>query len=177
MSRDRGQTWSESEGFRRILGRWWWFSPAESLFKAYVDSIVVSPTDPSLVIAGIELGAVVRSADGGHTWSKHCAGAGRDCHMLATHATDGRWIYEAGGGGPAQSSDAGLTWTKRRAGLDRRYAYACCADPADPELWYLAASPGPGTAYSWANARANIFRFANGAWEKLRGGLPQPIVA
>ena len=32
VSRDEGQTWIELKGFQRIPGRWWWFSPAMSVW-------------------------------------------------------------------------------------------------------------------------------------------------
>lgn len=49
--------------------------------------------------AGIELGAVVRSEDGGRTWSGHRHGALRDCHSLTFHHSHAQWVYEAGGTG------------------------------------------------------------------------------
>ena len=67
VSRNGGQSWEELPGFRRIPNRWWWFSPADSTFQAYVQSISISPTEPDIIMAGIELGAVVRSQDGGQT--------------------------------------------------------------------------------------------------------------
>ena len=109
ITRDRGQTWIELDGFRRIPGRWWWFSPAESPFQAYVQSIALSPTDPNVLLAGIEFGAVVRSRDGGQTWSGHRKGSLRDCHSLTFHQSNGDWVYQAGGsgGGASLSQDGG----------------------------------------------------------------------
>jgi len=91
---DGGQTWAELEGFRRIPFRWWWFSPAEKPGSAYVQAMTLSPTDPDVIMAGIEFGAVVRSTDGGQNWSGHRKGSLRDCHTLKFHTTDGNWVYE-----------------------------------------------------------------------------------
>ncbi len=33
---DGGRTWHNLDGFKRIPNRWWWFSPAEKPFQAYV---------------------------------------------------------------------------------------------------------------------------------------------
>jgi hypothetical protein len=175
-SRDGGENWMECETFRRIRSRLFWFSPADPPFTAYVQGIALSPTDPNLLIAGIEAGAVVRSLDGGQTWSDHRQGAVRDCHTLAFHTVNGEWAYEGGGSGPAYSRDGGKTWRQPRDGLDRRYCWAVAADPAHPEVWYVSASPSPYKAHSQDNAQAYIFRSAGGAsWEKLSGGLPQPL--
>ena len=181
-SHDGGATWAELEGFRQVR-RWYWFSPAEPpSFAPYVLGLSVSPADPDVIVAGIEAGAVLRSEDGGQTWAGHCPGADRDCHSLTFHSSDGRWAYEGGGGGAAVSRDGGRSWRKPKAGLDRRYCWACAADPERPEVWYVSASPG----FSWRHLRprghvdgdagAYIFRSSGGApWEKLGGSLPQPL--
>jgi hypothetical protein len=199
VSHDYGENWAELPAFRRMK-RWWWFTPAEMPPSAYVIDIVLSPTDPDVIIAGIELGGVLRSTDGGRTWQGHPKGAVLDCHDLAFHPLDGNWVYEGGGGGAAFSSDGGATWSQpdptnllemffhfmsRRqaedaAGtegrLDRRYGWAVAADPAQPEIWYFSASTGPGKAHGEGDAHACIYRCKDGQnWERLSGGLPQPL--
>ena len=177
-SNDGGGTWSESENFNRIPGRRLWWSPAETPGTAYVQSLAISPTDPDVLMAGIEFGAVVRSTDAGETWSRHIKGSLRDCHTLKFHSSNGSWAYEAGGtgGGASVSKDGGATWSKVKEGLDQHYGVACAADPDRPELWYVSVSPGPGKAHSIANAQAHIYRSEQGnSWERLTGGLPQPL--
>ena len=173
---DGGHQWVELEGFRRVPNRWWWFSPAESPFRAYVNALAVSPTEPDIVLAGIEFGAVVRSEDGGRTWSRHRPGALRDCHSLAFHHCDGEWMYEAGGtgGGTAVSRDGGRTWKQPKSGLAKKYGVACAADPARPEVWYAALAPGPGKAYG-KNPEAYLYRASAGAdWQPIGWGS-QPM--
>lgn len=169
VTRDAGQTWSELEGFRHIRGRRFWRSPAEKPFTAYVQGLAISPSDPDRILAGIEFGAVVRSEDGGHTWSNHISGTLRDCHTLRFHASDGNWAYEAGGtgGGAAVSRDGGRTWRKAKSGLAKHYGVACAADPERPELWYVSVAPGPGKAYG-AVAEAYLYRASEGGkWEPI----------
>ena len=117
-STDGGANWAELEAFRKVPNRWWWFSPAEPPdFRPYVISIATSPTDPQVVLAGIEFGAVVRSEDGGETWSRHRRGALRDCHSLQFHHTNGNWAYQAGGtGGRFLQPERGAKLAKGRAG-------------------------------------------------------------
>jgi photosystem II stability/assembly factor-like uncharacterized protein len=181
VSRDSGATWSELEGFRHVPGRWYWLSPAEKPFNAYVQGIALSPTDPQVIIAGIEAGAVVRSSDGGQTWSGHRKGAMIDCHSLTFHPTVGDYVYEGGGSGKAGafSHDAGATWKQSKPGWDHHcYGWAVAADPANPETWYVSASSSPFKAHRPGNADAYIFRVMGGdTWEKVgaKGGLPQPL--
>lgn len=178
VSRDKGAHWEEVSAFRRIFSRRFWFSPAEPPFIGYVQGIALSPTDPSVIVAGIEAGAVVRSTDRGTTWQDHRKGALRDCHSIQFHATNGDWVYEGGGtgAGAAFSRDAGNTWTQMRQGLDRHYGWAAAADPACPDVMYASVSPGPMKAHSRDDAQAYIFRsMGGGPWKKLSGGLPQPL--
>jgi hypothetical protein len=169
LSQDGGRSWQELIGFRHIPWRWWWFSPAERPFQAYVQDIAISPSDPNMILAGIEVGAVVRSLDGGTTWSGHLRGALRDCHALKFHISNGEWAYEAGGtgGGASYSRDGGKTWHKRKNGLAKNYGVACEADPIQPEVWYVSVAPNPSKAYG-QNAEAYLYRStADDSWHPI----------
>jgi hypothetical protein len=168
-SEDGGRHWLELESFQRVR-RFFWFSPTEPPFSAYVLAVAVSPTDPDVLVAGIEAGAVVRSADGGRTWQGHRPGAVRDCHCL--HAARGRF-FEGGGTGAAVSEDGGLTWT-RPPGLRRKYGWAVAGDPADADLWYLSSAHDIRAHSDHADAAIHRCR-GGGPWEELSGGLPKPM--
>jgi hypothetical protein len=184
VTKNGGESWNELEGLRRAR-RWWWFSPAEPPgWTPYVMALTISPKNPDVILAGIELGGVLRSTDGGQSWSKHRKGAVLDCHSLKFHPTHGDWVYEGGGGGAALSEDGGLTWRKPKAGLTKKYGWMVAADPARPEVWYLSASGMPNLlrgefeppAHVDGKAKASIFRCVGGAgWELLVGGLPEPL--
>jgi photosystem II stability/assembly factor-like uncharacterized protein len=170
VSRDGGETWQESEGFKRIPNRWWWLSPAEPPDRRpYVFAITESPTEPGVVLAGVEFGAVVRSEDGGLTWSRHRRGALRDCHSLKFHHSNGAWAYQAGGsgGGAAVSRDGGRTFEQLGRGLAKRYGIVCGADPAQPEVWYVCTGPSPFAAFG-KNSTAYLYRSDGGAgWQPI----------
>ena len=172
VSRDGGANWQELPAFRERR-QWWWFTPAEP-GAAYVQAIALSPTDPKVILAGVELGAVLRSDDGGATWSTHRRGALRDCHTMTFHARDGGWIYEGGGtgAGAAVSQDGGQTWTQPRQGLDAHYGWSVAADPARPAVWYVTTAPSPYKAHGDGPAEAYLYRSSGGAaWEKIAGPL------
>lgn len=182
VSRNGGTSWSELEGFRRIRGRRLWFSPAEPPGTAYVQGLAVSPEDPGVLLAGIEFGAVVRSDDGGRSWSGHRKGAIRDCHSLVFHPRDGTRAYEGGAGWRrrpfATSRDGGRTWSSPPGRNRVGYGWACAADPADPDTVYVSAAGGPGKAHGRSPADAVIYRSRSGGpWEPLGGGLPVPLAA
>jgi hypothetical protein len=186
VTHDGGASWQELESFRRVK-RWWMFSPADpGSYQPYVQAISISPTNPDVILAGIELGAVVRSEDGGKTWSSHLKGTLRDCHTLKFHGHDGRWAYEAGGtgGGATISSDGGRTWHKSKDGLAKNYGVACGSDPERPDIWYVSVAPSPGKGFS---EQAEVYLYRSGdphspqngstnetSWEPI-GWEPHPI--
>ncbi|HEX2434598.1 MAG TPA: hypothetical protein VHI55_11690, partial [Gaiellaceae bacterium] len=61
--------------------------------------IAPSPHDAHTILAGIELGGLMRSTDRGESWQDHRPGAQRDVHSLAWHPRIEGRAYEAGGGG------------------------------------------------------------------------------
>lgn len=171
FERDRNGSWVELTGFRKKR-QFFWFSPAETPFTAYVQGLAVAD---GVIVAGIEAGAVLRSSDGGVTWEGHRRGALRDCHGLA--AGRGGRFFEAGGsgGGAACSTDGGRTW-QRPHGHARHYGWAVAVDVADPGLWYFSSAPGI-RAHS-QDADAAIYRCrGSDRCEELAGGLPQPMRA
>ncbi|MDF1520743.1 MAG: hypothetical protein RQ728_08350 [Brevefilum sp.] len=149
-----------------------------------MNSLAVSPTNPEVLLAGIEVGAVMRSDDRGKTWSKHRRGSDRDCHSLKFHNEDGNWAYQGGGGGVSYSTDGGRSWKKPKAGLGLKYGWMVSADPERPDIWYLTASERPNLlkgqfhplAHIDGQAQGHIYRkIGGGPWQQLSGGLPEPL--
>jgi photosystem II stability/assembly factor-like uncharacterized protein len=175
-SDDRGETWRELDGLLELPSRPTWSFPPRP-WTSHVRWIAPSPDDGELILVGIELGGLMRSADGGETWADHRPGAQRDVHSLAWHPRVAGRAYEAGGGGAAWSEDAGETWHAADEGRDRHYTWSVAVDPGDPELWYVSASTGPYAAHGGRDPQARIYRRRNGEWSALGGGLPEPLPA
>lgn len=175
VSRDRGDRWGELASLREIPSAPTWSFPPRP-WTSHVRWIAPSPHDAGLLLVGIELGGVMRSEDGGVTWSDHRPGAQADCHSLAWHPNVPDRAYEAGGGGAAWSFDGGATWEAADAGRDRHYTWALAVDPQDPDYWFVSASSGPHAAHGRGSAEAHVYRWrGSGPWELLAGGLPQPL--
>src|SRR5215207_9662165 len=119
VSRDGGGTWRELEGLKNLPSAATWSFPPRP-WTSHVRSIALSYEDPDLILASIELGGVVRSEDGGKVWQDQRPGAYADCHTLATHTSAPNTVYEAAGGGFAQSEDSGDSWVAADEGLEQR---------------------------------------------------------
>jgi photosystem II stability/assembly factor-like uncharacterized protein len=140
-------------------------------------NITPSPTDRNVVLAGIEFGAVVRSEDGGKSWSSHRSGALRDCHSLKFHAVSGQWAYQAGGtgGGASFSRDGGKTFLKAKKGLAKHYGIVCAADPVQPEIWYVCVAASPFKAFG-SESNAYLYRAAGDEnWQPI-GWQAHPLL-
>jgi photosystem II stability/assembly factor-like uncharacterized protein len=175
VSRDRGETWAELAALREIPSAPTWSFPPRP-WTSHVRWIAPSPHEAGLLLVGIELGGVMRSEDGGETWSDHRPGAQPDCHSLAWHPTARGRAYEAGGQGAAWSSDAGETWHPADDGRDRNYTWAVAVDPEDPDCWFVSASTGPFAAHGAGPAEAVLYRRrGDEPWEALAGGLPEEL--
>jgi photosystem II stability/assembly factor-like uncharacterized protein len=157
VSRDGGGSWRELEGLKNLPSAPTWSFPPRP-WTSHVRSIALSYKDPNLIVAGIELGGVVRSEDGGESWQDQRPGAYADCHSLSTHAAAPNTIYEAAGGGFAQSEDAGDSWAASDEGLERRYVWGLAVDREDSALLYVSAAAGPGWAHGRGSSDAAIYR-------------------
>ena len=176
-SDDRGRTWRELPALRELPSAPTWSFPPRP-WTSHVRWIAPSPHDAGLLLAGIELGGLMRSEDGGETWLDHRPGAQRDVHALAWHPRVPGRAYEAGGGGAAWSDDAGETWRAADAGRDRHYTWALAVDPGEPDRWFVSASTGPFAAHGRRSAEAEIYRWeGDGPWRALDGGLDAPLAS
>jgi len=172
-----GEVWRELAALRELPSAPTWSFPPRP-WTSHVRWIAPSPHDAGLLLAGIELGGLMRSTDGGETWADHRPGAQRDVHQLAWHPTEPGRAYEAAGGGAAWSRDGGDTWEPADEGRDRHYTWALAVDPADPDRWYVSAAPGPYEAHGNRPARAALYRWTGaGSWEELDLALPRPLEA
>ncbi|MDP9409423.1 MAG: hypothetical protein M3R38_33245 [Actinomycetota bacterium] len=171
VSRDGGASWRELEGLRNLPSAPTWSFPPRP-WTSHVRAVALSHSDPNLVVAGIELGGVVRSADGGETWQDQRPGAYADCHSLATHPEAPELVYEAGGGGFAESRDFGESWEATDEGMKLRYAWGLAVDAEDPTLVYASAASGPGRAHGSGPSDAAMYRrVGEGRWEAVLEGL------
>jgi photosystem II stability/assembly factor-like uncharacterized protein len=164
VARDGG-AWTELEALQDIPSRPRWSFPPRP-WTHHVSWIAPDPHRAERVLVGIELGGVMRTNDGGETFSDHRPGAKLDVHRLAWHPRAADRAYQAAGDGAAWSRDGGLAWEAADAGRDLRYCWALALDRGDPERWYVSAASGPGAAHAGERARGRLYRW-DGTWHAL----------
>jgi hypothetical protein len=168
VARDGGP-WTELTALQDIPSRPTWSFPPRP-WTHHVRWIAPDPHHARRVLAGIELGGLMASEDGGATFSDHRPGAKRDTHSIAWHPSAEGRAYQAAGDGAAWSRDGGRTWEPVDAGRDLRYCWALAVDPVDPERWYVSAASGPGAAHAGTSARGRLYRWDDGTWRPLALG-------
>ena len=96
-SEDDGATWRDFLRLPDLPSSDTWSFPPRP-WTHHVRWIGLHHHDPHLIFAGIELGGVMRSRDGGATWEDRKPGSYHDSHAIATHPLDPTRVYEAAGG-------------------------------------------------------------------------------
>ena len=173
-SEDGGQSWQEQPGLRQLpSSRTWSFPPRP--WTHHVRWIAPDATEAGRLFVGIELGGVMRSLDSGLTWEDHKPGAQPDVHTLRTHPLAPGRVYEAAGGGYAESQDGGDTWSGADAGLAHHYLWGLAVDSGNPDLVIVSAASGPRQAHNADSAASTIYRrLGQEPWQEVRAGLPGP---
>ncbi len=174
-SEDGGQTWVERPGLQTIPSKPTWSFPPRP-WTHHVRWIAPDPNVPERIFVGIELGGVMRSSDCGQTWDDRMPGSQPDSHTLRTPEAAPGYVYEAAGGGFAESFDGGDTWRGDDAGLRWHYLWGLAVDPDDPTTVVVSASPGPREAHDGQQwSEATLYRRSRGGvWQETRAGLPGP---
>ena len=165
-SEDGAATWQLVPALRNLPSEPTWSFPPRP-WTHHVSTIALHPSDPDALAVGIELGGVMRSADGGRTWIDHNPQAHSDAHQLITHPLAPERLYEVAGQGIAVSPDRGQSWRRLDEGLDRHYAWATAADPDDPDLWYASVSRSPYAAHGDGDGRARLLRSNGDGWSAI----------
>ena len=131
-SDDGGDTWSELEGFTQVPESvdWNFHSPTRD---SHVRDLRVAPGNADRLYAGIEVGGMVCSGDGGGSW-KQLPGLNDDIHCVALSEDRPDSVYVATARAPYRSSDGGENWELINSGLDRRYTLHISPAPDDASL-------------------------------------------
>ena len=141
-SRDGGDTWETCLGFRAVPESDQWSFHSETRFS-HVRDLRAAPYDATLLYAGIEVGGVIRSMDGGNTWEQ-CTGPDPDIHFVDPSASCPGRVYLATARGPYRSDDGGKNWEMLDNGLERTYTLHITSANDDPDLVLVTVSRNAG---------------------------------
>jgi len=113
-----GVEWTALDGFQSLPSRDEWRLPRHENL-AQVRDLHVHPDAPDRVVAGVEVGGVHVSDDGGETWTERREGVDDDVHELRVLGP--AEFVAATGFGLFRTTDAGRSWTRLDEGHEQRY--------------------------------------------------------
>ncbi|MBY7142273.1 hypothetical protein KFZ56_04020 [Virgibacillus sp. NKC19-3] len=173
-SEDGGQTWTDCPGLLDLPSRSTWSFPPRP-HTHHVRWIEPDRHDENRIFVGIELGGVMKSEDKGTHWEDRKPNSQYDCHALTIHPQVAGRIYEAAGGGYAESFDAGETWQTFNKGLEPyNYLVNIAVDSRNADTMIASAAEGPHAAYDPSRASTILVRRENGGpWTRVYEGLPE----
>jgi photosystem II stability/assembly factor-like uncharacterized protein len=180
-SEDAGRSWERLASLNELPSAPTWSFPPRPA-TSHVRWITLDPAASERLCVCIEAGALVRSPDGGRTWTDRLPDGPADTHVLAAHpAAPGRLYSAAGDGfsmrgrGYSESRDGGDTWQRPDEGIERHYLYGLAVDPGDPDTIVVSAADSPLRAHTAAAADSTVYRRTGGGpWREVREGLPDP---
>lgn len=191
FSKDGGDTWAGVDAFNTAPEKDSWCIPVEPVLPGRARALVIDRHDPQRMLVGIEVGGIMRSEDGGRSWSMVLPGDNPDLHMIFQHPTEPDVVYAStgygrldgvaemieGNAGVFWSGDFGATWEYRWQGITPRYSRPMCVD----EMGLTVASAP--TAFSnykeEGGANAMLFRSDDqgGSWRSLCDDAHSPSPA
>jgi len=176
-SDDGGRTWRETTPVTSLESSDDWAFPPRP-HTHHVRWIQARPDDPETLAVAVEAGALVRTRDGGETWTDRVPDGPIDTHTMAVRDDAPARLCCAAGDGYYETPDWGDTWTVREDGLDRTYCWSV-ALPA-PETRVLSAATGPRAAHDRGGA-AVYRRVGDDPWARVTAfdpdGLLAPVLA
>lgn len=185
-SHDYGQTWQELPALRGVPDTDKWCFPAPP-HQGHTKTLAFDPRDQTVIYAGIEQGALLKSTDAGSSWreisgfSKPDDLVYKDVHQIVLRPNHPDEIFMTGGMGLYHSADAGETWehvTDR--GFRLGYPDQLVFSPFDDRVIFMSgAATNPGTWRQSHQANSTVMRSSDAgkSWQPANAGLPDNMRA
>ncbi len=157
-----GERWEELQAVRALPGARDWYLP----YSPEAGAVRSFALAGERIWAAVEVGGVIRSNDGGHTWTIFGNGVHEDVHWVELHPGNPDTLFAATGGGLYRSRNGGQSWDE----LWDDYTRAVWIDPDEPRT--VLAGPALGIG-----RQGRIVRSADGGdtWELASDGLRVPM--
>lgn len=148
---DGGERWGRCDAIDGLPSRGEWTFPPPP-HEPHVLSIDFLPDDPASVLAGVEVGGVILSHDGGDSWEERNEGVYVDVHSVRPDPSAAGSLFAVTGNGFYASEDAGASWERRMEGMGHWYTTGLSVHPGRAGVLLVASGEGPpgvrGRVYS-----------------------------
>ncbi|WP_158059263.1 WD40/YVTN/BNR-like repeat-containing protein [Halorussus halophilus] len=160
--------WRELESFQALPSRDEWRLPRHENL-AQVRSLCTHPDAPDRVVAGVEVGGVHLSDDGGERWEERRQDVHDDIHHL--HLAGPDEFVAATGFGLYRSTDAGQSWTRLDDGDDHRYFREAFTHDG---VIYAGGAHGSSSTWNEESGYA-LFEYRDGCLQAVEYPVPDEV--
>lgn len=193
-SSDGGATWTALDSFASAPEASEWCVPVKPPLPGRARALVVDADNPARLWVGVEVGGIMRSEDGGSTWSFTRPGDNPDLHMMAADPAAPDVLYAStgygrvngvaemveGNAGVFRSDDGGKSWRYVWRGITPRYSRPLCIDSRAPHPLTVASAPSAFARFEdEGGASAMLYRTDDGgeSWRSLCDESHSPSAA
>jgi len=189
---DEGESWVEVDAFLQAPGAERWCVPNNPQ-GARALAFAFDPFEPKRLWAGVEVGGVVASEDGGAHWRANWVGPNADVHLVVPHPTQKGVLFATTGygrnddnpmqpamAGPYRSDDAGATWRYLGDGMAVHYTRPMCIDARPPHVLTVPGVPDVRSSIRNAGgAQSVLYRSEDNGqtWRSLGDAAHSPSAA
>jgi photosystem II stability/assembly factor-like uncharacterized protein len=185
VSEDLGASWDRLDSVRKLP----WVEQVTypvAVVEPHVRDIAIDPADPRNMYLALQVGAILRSKDGGSNWEVLDRRYDSDVHTILIDpddpstiriATGGHDMRQGKSGGRAlfMTEDGGESWAPLAMTFSQEYSVPLTMHPTNHDI--LFSSIAHGQPNSWrtrdTGAESRIIRSKDGgkSWEALEQGL------
>jgi photosystem II stability/assembly factor-like uncharacterized protein len=183
LSLDGAKSWTRLESARATPGVAEFGYPLANV-EPHVRDIVFDPADANVLYAALQVGFMIKSADGGKTWRLLDKGLDADVHAIVIDPRNSKRILIGSGGdsyragqAPGRSlyvsEDGGESWSPTAMDFAEEYSVPLVMNPKNPDVLYAALAHGsPGSWRRPSGAEACLLKSADcgKSWRKLDHG-------
>lgn len=180
-SRDEGRTWEELPGVGAMPEQEAWYLPYSPRAGA-IRNVYAPPGTDGALLASVEVGGLLRTDDGGGTWSIAPIGPNDDIHQITGHPGEADRLWASLGyaalpsrergegapklGGVGRSRDGGRTWDV----LHTDYTRSTIVLPTHPDV--VLAGPAPSVGQ---HGRIEVSSDDGETWQPAGAGIETPM--
>jgi len=187
VSDDLGASWQRLDAVRRLPCIAELDYPVWTV-EPHVRDIAIDPRNAGVVYAALQVGGIIKTTDGGGTWTHLTEGFDDDVHTIVLDSSDPDVVVIATGGGEShkaavpgralyRSADGGASWAPLAMQWQQDYSMPLVSNPHDPRVYYSAVAHGAPPTWSRPGGSEALLvrsRDHGATWEALDSGLGSP---
>ena len=181
VTHDAGENWEEIASVREFPGVSAIDYPVQAV-EPHVRDIVVDAKDRDTMYLNLQVGHIMKTTDGGATWTILDKEVDADAHMLVSRTDDPSRLYLSTGGhshrlGTApgralyRSEDGGANWSPMAMEFEQEYSIPMVVNPKNEDIVYSAVAYGNPNEWRRrdSGAGASLIRSKDGGttWQAL----------